>query len=295
MTTVDNPKLSPLTGKDEDQKETGFFNRPQVGGKSLWDWLQLLAALAVPLILGLATLLLSTQQTLLAQQQHDADQQRATNQQQAAILQTYIDNIQDLLLNHNLLGESPNPNNASARATIYEVQELARARTVTALQGLDTPRKVILVLFLYNASLIGFWDGIGQLHAPIISLSGANLSGADLSGALLSGANFSFVNLDDATLSHANINNADLSQATLDGANLTNINLRSATLDGAILTHANLSQADLFQANLTLADLSGANLTGALDLTQQQLDVVSSCKNAILPRGLACHPKKPIG
>jgi hypothetical protein len=45
--------------------------------------------------------------------------------------ETYIDNIQDLLLNHNLLGSKPSG----------EVAILARARTLTALQGLLTVAK----------------------------------------------------------------------------------------------------------------------------------------------------------
>src|SRR6266705_6024017 len=84
------------------KKRTGFED------KTLWDWLQLLGILAIPLILGIATLLFGIQQAhladlqhqsdqRLAQQQHDNDQQSALDQQRATILQTYLDNIQDLL------------------------------------------------------------------------------------------------------------------------------------------------------------------------------------------------------
>ncbi len=104
--------------------------------KTLWDWLNLLAALAIPLVVAFATIAfgllqihLADQQHLqdqkLAQQQHDADQLSSLDQQRATILQTYIDNIQDLLLNHNLHGSTLNS----------EVSILARARTLTALQG----------------------------------------------------------------------------------------------------------------------------------------------------------------
>src|SRR5262245_17384593 len=65
------------------KKRTGFE------GKTLWDWLQLLAVLAIPLILGIATLLFSIQQAHLADLQHQSDQQQALDQQQAITLQTY--------------------------------------------------------------------------------------------------------------------------------------------------------------------------------------------------------------
>ncbi len=116
MATEDKLWLPPLSPKDQrklDQlqkngrkllpKWTGFT------GKTLWDWLQLLGILAILLVVAGATLLFSIQQANLAQQQHGSDQQSALDQQQATILQTYIDNIQDLLLNHNLLGVSPKP------------------------------------------------------------------------------------------------------------------------------------------------------------------------------------------
>jgi hypothetical protein len=163
-------------------------------GKTLWDWLQLLGVLAIPIVVAGATLLFGIQQANLANQQHEndqkianqqyeADKQSALGQQEATILQTYIDNIQDLLLNHNLLGDSPTPNNDSDKVKIQEVQELARARTLTALQGLDSYRRGVLLKFLYEAKLIGFLDNNSKTHDPIINLILADLSGADLSGA----------------------------------------------------------------------------------------------------------------
>ena len=150
MTTRDNQEVSVPSGKNEDSKKASFFDRPRVGGKSAWDWLDLLAKLAVPLMLGLATILLSIQQTNLADLQHQSDQQQSLDQQQATILQTYMDNIQDLLLNHHLLQSKPGD----------DVAILARARTLTALQGLDSHRKGTLVEFLSEARLIGFYDPV---------------------------------------------------------------------------------------------------------------------------------------
>jgi uncharacterized protein YjbI with pentapeptide repeats len=266
-------------------KWTGFQ------GKTLWDWLQLLGVLAIPLVVVGATLLFGIQQANLAQQQHETDKQSALDQQEATILQTYIDNIQDLLLNHNLLKSQ----------STDEVAILARARTLTALQGLDPHRKGVLLNFLYEANLIGYFGPENILNS-IIYLRDANLRNADLSYANLSYANLSYANLSYANLAGAYPYGADLSGADLSNANLSNANLSSAILRNTNLRNANLRNADLSNADLSNADLAGANLAGAnlitthLDestVTQQQLDQVYSCKGATLPQRLTCFHTPP--
>ena len=316
MTTVNNRNVSPPSGKDEDQKEKGFFNRPRAGGKTLWDWLNLLGLLAIPLVVAGATLLFSIQQANLAQQQHEndqkianqqhqADQQRALDQQQAAILQTYIDKIQDLLLNQNLLKAS----SFDIKNPYYDTAILARARTLIALRGLDPERKGLLVQFLYESTVIGH-SPLCVLCSnvdPVFDLRGADLRGAELSGAELSGAN-----LDNADLTEANLDNTNLDSASLSGAHLDNahlirgeldfVHLDNARLIGADLTHAALLSAILKNAKLVGArlddaalsgvDLTDANLSGA-KITQYQLDLVLSCDGATLPKGLTCHRTSP--
>ena len=277
-------------------KWTGF------SGKTLWDWL---SVLIIPISVAGATIMLSVLQFQLAGIQHDHDQQSANlqheqdhasalDQQRATILQTYIDNIQDLLLNHDLLKSKP----------ADDVAILARARTLTALQGLDPERKGRLLIFLYEAELIGFEDS--KLHDSIINLSSANLSGANLNGAFLSGANLNGANLSGANLNEAFLIYADLTGADLRGAVLNNailegavisniistVDLSGASLFAADLKGVNLSGANLSGANLSGANLSGANLRGVRNFTQQQLDQVSSCKYAVLPLGLTCHYKQ---
>lgn len=276
------PPFSPEDVKKAQQELARLQRNKKRGfeGKTLWDWLQLLG---VPIFLAFATIgfgfvqfyladqqhtqdqKLADQQHVqdqkLAQQQHDADQNNVLDQQRATTLQTYIDNIQDLLLNHNLLGSKPTG----------DVAILARARTLTALQGLDPDRKGRLVQFLYEAQLIGFQgDEVDKykLHNKIIDLGVADLSNANLSYTTLPGA--------------------DLSGANLRVANLFLANLFGASLIYTYLRGADLRDADLRGANLSNAYLHGADLRGA-KLTQQQLDQVLSCTGATLPKGLICN------
>jgi hypothetical protein len=129
---------------------TGFKN------KTLWDWLQLLGILAIPLILGIATLLFSIQQAhladiqhqsdqKLAQQQHQSDQQQALDQQRQATLVAYQENIRDLLLHQGLLTSKPDD----------AVRVIARTETLSTMRQLDAKRNNYLVQFLQDAGLIG--------------------------------------------------------------------------------------------------------------------------------------------
>lgn len=89
------------------------------------------------------------------------------------------------------------------------------------------------------------------------------------------------------------ISTADFGTATLPpdlrGAILSYDNLNGANLSKADLSHADLTYALLQGAILSGANLRFADLSNAQYLTQQQLDQVSTCKGAILPKGLTCN------
>jgi len=107
-----------------------------------FNWLNLIVALAIPFVvtfLGLyATQQITQQQALLNEKQHQIDLQIAQDQQQEATLKSYLDDISDLLLNHNLHNAKPTD----------EVTQVARERTLTALRRLNAVRNKILVQFL---------------------------------------------------------------------------------------------------------------------------------------------------
>ncbi|WP_010283773.1 pentapeptide repeat-containing protein [Bacillus timonensis] len=74
--------------------------------------------------------------------------------------------------------------------------------------------------------------------------------------------------------------------ANLKGADLQGINFRGTLLIAANLTHANLRKADLIGADLRDADLRHANLTGALFLTQSQLNSAKGNVHTKIPNYL---------
>jgi uncharacterized protein YjbI with pentapeptide repeats len=235
----------------------------EFGGKTVWDWLHLISALAVPIVLAFVGLWFTSQQDARQQQ---VEEQRADD----VALQAYLDQMSTLLIRRDLrLSTEDNATEDSKEARI-----LARARTLTVLGRLDATRRAQVLQFLDEAELIASVNG----KTPIVMLSDADLSGTDLSeanlrGADLSGADLSYAglpvaDLSDADLSDADLSDADLSDADLSGTDLSEANLRRADLRRAdlILSHlqvANLSYADLTSANLSGTDLGSADLSYA--------------------------------
>jgi uncharacterized protein YjbI with pentapeptide repeats len=226
----------------------------EVGGQTVWDWLHLLSALAIPVVLAIVGLWFTAQQDHRQQQIEDqraqqaqrienqrseAERELAEQRAQDEALQAYLSQMGSLLLEKDLRESEENG----------EVRTLARARTLTVLGRLDPSRKTAVTRFLSEAVLVQRVEG----RAPIISLSSANLNGANLSHA----------NLLDANLREANLFSADLSEANLRGTNQKYANLTNANLRGSDLTHANLAEANLRGANLLDANLLGADLTNA--------------------------------
>jgi hypothetical protein len=136
-------------------------SEPRQHAKTLWDWLNLLGILAIPIVVSLGAAWYT------AQQGKASDRENTDNQRETA-LQAYIDRMSDLLLKNNL-GISTEED---------KVRDIARIRTLTVLRRLDANRKGNIIQFLYEAGLI-------RAEKLIIMISGADLSGTDLGGAIM--------------------------------------------------------------------------------------------------------------
>jgi hypothetical protein len=137
-------------------------------GKTLWDFLQLLI---VPLMLVAIGLVFSLQQDARQQrvedQRAEAERELAVQRAQDEALQAYLDQMSGLLLERDL--------RASEKGS--EVRTLARARTVTVIQRLDSDRNGNVIRFLDEAGLTD------KEQSSIRLLAGADLRGAHLEGA----------------------------------------------------------------------------------------------------------------
>jgi uncharacterized protein YjbI with pentapeptide repeats len=278
-------------------------------GMTVRDWLPIVGALLIPVVVAAGTWWITWQQGKIADQRAEAERELAEQRAQDEALQAYLGQMTDLMLNEKgfRTSEPGDP-----------IFTLARARTVTVITRLDSKHNKSVTRFLTESGLIGYDYQTGCTQSDIALGDGCSkdvtgdvrllsllldveLRGADLEGAYLTGADFGAAILNDANLSNsvlyeASFTNAaqlirtDLSNADLGFANLSTANLTGADLSGADLSNANagevvfksvnLSDADLSDATLNLsvfnsADLSGADLSGATlpgaDLTEANL------------------------
>jgi len=268
-------------------------------GKTLWDWLQLLGVLAIPVVVGFGAVWFTIRQGKVA------DAENKDNQREAA-LQAYIDKISELLLHEHLselLLDKPFEESPSDTKVVI----IALARTTTVLRILDQGRRGSLIRFLSQAGiltkcikdeLVGIdlsGTNLYRVKLDAISLEKANLQRANLREASLQGTN-----LMEANLRGANLWEAELQGARLDGANLQGVRLVLAQLQGAILLGTNLENANLMLTNLSRSNLSGVNLRGAFleranlkgvtGITLEELEKrAKSLKGATMPDG-TIHP-----
>jgi hypothetical protein len=243
---------------------TGF------GEKKLWDWLQLLSALAIPVVLAAAGIWFTAQQEAhqqaIEKKRAEAEQELAQQRAQDEALQAFLDQMGQLLLEKDLrTSKEGSP-----------VRTLAKARTVTALQRLDANHNRIILRFLREAKLLRGEPELPGEHS-VVSLTYADLEGADLKG---------------ADLNSLNLEGADLTGAVLTGANLGYTYLHSSHLERANLQRADLTGAELNDAGDTddpPANLQGADLTGAVlkdaKVTDEQLAKCKTLEGATMPDG----------
>ena len=300
-------------GAQEQTRQSKAWTHREFGGKTVWDWLQLLI---VPIMLSLITVAFTWQQNTRQQQierqqnerqqqleDHRAQQaQKIENQRaqaerdlqeqraQQATLQAYLDQMGTLLLDRDL-------RNASEDS---DVRRLARARTLVVLDALASDRQDRVFRFLEETELI---QAVPPDRPPIVSLKYASLRdlkltgkqllrNTDLTQATLSGAALSEAHLEGTDLSGAHLGNADLTGAYLMDAKLSGAYLYDTDLGGADLSGADLSDAEgrfksgarMIRTRLDGADLSGADLTKAR-VTEEQLREAESLEGATMPDG----------
>jgi uncharacterized protein YjbI with pentapeptide repeats/cell division protein FtsB len=275
-------------------------------GMTVRDWLPIVGALLVPVVIALGSWAITWQLDKLENQRAEAERELAEQRAQDEALQAYLDQMSQLILERKLL-------DVEQGHAVHEpgdpVHTLAQARTSTAILRLDAEHNESVTHFLINSGLAVRSEvsprllrgstlshaKLSDAHLPNADLGDADLSGADLSNALLLNANLIVADLSGADLSNAlldnadlvaDLSNADLSGANLNGADLSDANLFSAGLSEANLIGADLSNANLSEANLNGADLENANLSGADGITNAELEQQTvSLEGADMPNG----------
>ena len=251
---------SKLSSEDNNlsQEKTPWLLKSRKGGKTIWDWLELLV---VPILIVLATARLASidtsRQTELNRQFNDIQKQRdkdVENRNQQDLLLEYMDKISELA-KQQLLNSADNNSKTN--------KIIATARTISTLRALDSNRKGELIQFLSTAHLI-------KVDNPIINLFSADLTNANLKASILRKADLSAT-----LLLRANLWSANLIEADLGGAMLVEASLEKASLEKANLKKANLKETKLDQTNL-----DGANFIEAINIVPMQIKSACNWKQA---------------
>lgn len=235
-------KSTERKGGENGSIEKVTFTDEAQSGKTLWDFLELFSALAVPCLLF-----------YLGYQLQQRDKEVADINLREEALHRYLDRVSDLLINYKVNTLEPDD------PLLEPISDTIRTKTLAILHSFDKDgeRKGSVIQFLIEVELISNGDSI------VLNLSSASLKGAKLSGTQLSRVQLSKADLSDSDLSDANLSNAKLRDAKLRNANLSNADLTGADLTSADLRGANLRGADLRDAKVTNANLSNAHLTSA--------------------------------
>lgn len=159
----------PAVGFSEFTSLSGEYFR----GKTLWDWIELAI---VPIVIALLAYWLSGEQKL-------KEIEIAQLHKREETLQKYFDQITSLLIDQDLLAEDKQST----------VATLAKARTITTLDMLDSRQKGHLIRFLSELGLIDSTE-------PKIDLRRGNLSHI-----ILEPGNYDTINLGGTNLDNAEI------------------------------------------------------------------------------------------
>ena len=230
-----------LKRKPEPQRRIRWPRWTGISGSTLRDWLPIVGALLIPLLIFYGTAQITQEQANSEAKRAEAERELAEQRAQDETLQAYFDQMSGLLL-EGALRQSEEDSN---------VRRLARARTLVVLDTLDSARQNRVLRFLEETELI---QARPPNQPPIISLKYASLRDFTLFGKQL---------LRDTDLTQAGLTGADLSKAHLQGTNLRLAHLGSANLRGAYLNDAKLNGAYLYDTDLRGADMRGADLSDA--------------------------------
>jgi cell division protein FtsB len=137
------------TKPEREQKEETKQSRWGFRGMTVRDWLPIVGALLIPIVIAAGTWGITWQQGKIEDQRAQAERELAVQRAQDEALQAYLDQMGSLLLEKELRESKEDS----------EVRTLARARTLTVLGRLDPSRKTALMQFLVEADLVQRVDG----------------------------------------------------------------------------------------------------------------------------------------
>src|SRR5215203_1780665 len=198
------------------------WTRRNSSGMTLRNWLPIVSALLVPVVIAaLGIWTITWQLEKLENQRAEVERELAEQRAQDEALQAYLDQMSQLMLERKLLEAEPGD----------PVHTLAQARTSTAILRLDAQHNESVTHFLIDSRLAVSGETSARLLSEM-ALSEASLSSAQLAYADLSDADLTRANLSRAYLFHANL--SDAQGITNEALEQQAFSLKSATMPNGL-------------------------------------------------------------
>ncbi|UJR06639.1 hypothetical protein I4U23_010923 [Adineta vaga] len=254
------------------------------------DTLKIVGTLLVPLVLGIATTVLSVQHAKLSEKNRENDLKIAWQERQQdayladqseneRILATYLHDISMMLLDKNMTLDK-----------FHVVSSIIRAKTLTTLLQLDSKRKRQVIIFLYETKLIA-----KESDYPSINLFDAELDNLDMNLPKLRQSQYSVYNvlqiqlrgvsLINSSFRYRNLDFSDFSQADLSSSDFSWTQLPHVDFRFALVNDVDFTKAKVSKAVFTYANLNRSNIS------DEQLSTVLTFQGAILPNGTTASLK----
>ena len=257
----------------------GSSNKP---GRIKISWIKKLSSFAVPLTIGIFTLVTTLQNRHIARQERDQDMRQVEDEQREAVFVSYIDDI-SRFRDQNSVNLTQNPDKL-----IY-----VHSKTLAALRTLDVGRKKNLLFFLKDSLLLSS-DETSLLFDADFSEIRIEGEKCKFSSLVFSGAYFNQVSLlnclfENIIFRGISFRRSNFTRSTFINTQFISCKMEEAIFHQVILSEVNfdgssLNQADFTEVRFDSVTMSNANLTGAMVPSLDQVRSVEMI-NSILPNG----------
>ena len=246
------------------------------------EWIKLLTSFAVPLTIGIFTLVTSLQNRHIARQERDQDRRQAEDEQRETVYVSYINDISRF--------RDANIGNLTRNLDklIY-----IRSKTLAALRTLDVERKKNILFFLKDSLLLSAEETSVLFQADF---NGIRIEGdqCKFSDVIFFGAHFN-----DVFFRHCLFENVIFREISFRASDFTRstfihtqfircemdeVNFHEAILSGSKFDGCSLGRADFTRVQFDSTVFTNVNLSAASVSSLHPMDFVE-VKNSILPNG----------
>jgi uncharacterized protein YjbI with pentapeptide repeats len=249
-----------VTTHPSEDKEITVMRQTQ-GARTVWDWIGLVGVGSAIALAG----------WIIARKQQERERAATLEHTQDEALAAYLDQMSNLMVDHDLSKEHKNSNKSTIRRVITQARTIPIVRKASAFFGADEKQETDQQKTSVHRELEDHLRRVAQARTIAILLS---LEAAHKRRPLKLVYELGLINrgMSVLQLTNAGLDHASLSELSLRRANLRRADFRSTDLSGSDLSGSDLSLADMRGADLRRVNLRHANLRSVNFLPYDERD-----------------------